>query len=75
MEKKKDFGSQLELEASRRLSKSLRDELAAQKGSLRLVDGVQVSEQCKAAMLTIKEAMESILEGQRIAQSFHEQGF
>ena len=52
--KKKDFAFQLELEASRRLSKKLRNELAAQKGPLKLVDGVKVSEQCKAAMQTIK---------------------
>ena len=73
--KKKDFAFQLELEASRRLSKKLSGELAAQKGPLRLVDGVKVSEQCKAAMVTIKEAMESIQGGQRIAQGFHERGF
>ena len=73
--KKKDFAKQLELEASRRLSKKLSGELAAQKGPLKLVDGVKVSVECKAAMVTIKEAMESIQYGQRIAQGFHERGF
>ncbi len=73
--KKKDFAVQLELEASRRLSKKLSGELAAQKGPLKLVDGVKVSVECKAAMVTIKEAMESIQHGQRIAQGFHERGF
>lgn len=73
--KKKAFKSQLEREASRLLSKSMRNQLNAQNGPLDLIEGVLVATKCKAAMKTIADAMARIREGQRFAKSYHETGF
>ena len=54
--KKKAF--KLKLEASRRLSKTLKDQLAAQKGSIRLVEDQSIATQCKAASKIIADAMD-----------------
>ena len=73
--KKKAFKGQLEREASRLLSKSMRDQLSLQKVPLNLIEGELVATRCKAAMKTIKDAMDKIQEGRRLAESYHETGF
>ena len=73
--KKKKIKLQLEMGASRRLSKVLKEELAAQKGPLKLVEGQTVATQFKAVTKTIADAMDWLQEGRRYAQDRHEGGF
>ena len=73
--KKKAFKGQLEREASRLLSKSMRDQLSKQRTPLNLLEGELVATECKAAMKTIKDALTKIQEGRRLAESYHEAGF
>ena len=53
----------------------LKDQLAAQKGPLKLLEGQAIPTQCKAALKTIADAMDFILERQLYAKCFHEDGF
>ena len=73
--KERDFQLQLETEANRRLSKGLKEQLLKHKGPLRLVDAADLSTEAKQATAVIKETIEYLQGGRKLAKDAHEPGY